>query len=74
MRFKQRNHLYRSHLYSYRSHFYNQKEQGEAASADVNAAENYPEYLSVIIDGGYTKQQIFIVEEKAFYWNKIGLS
>lgn len=63
MRFKQRNHLY------------NQKEKGEAASPDVDAEASYPEYLSMINDdGGYVKQQIFVAEETAFYWNKIGLS
>ena len=53
------------------------KVQGEATSADVEAATSNLEYLAQIInEGGYMKQQIFSVDEQPYVGKRchLGLS
>ena len=60
-----------------RHHLHNIQVQGEAASADMEAAASHPKDLGQMIsEDGYTKQQIFNVEEIALIGKRchLGLS
>ncbi|GFQ75808.1 tigger transposable element-derived protein 1 [Trichonephila clavata] len=51
---------------------HNIKFQGEQASADAGAAENYKlELARIINEGGYSPDQIFNANETALYWKKL---
>ncbi|KAF7235282.1 Tigger transposable element-derived protein 1 [Varanus komodoensis] len=55
-----------------RANLHNFKVQGEAVSADVSAATEYPKMLKKIIEeGGYVPEQIFNVDETGLFWKKM---
>jgi hypothetical protein len=55
-----------------RSNLYDIKVQGEAAAADTVAAESFPRNLAKITeDSGYSKDQIFNVDETGLFLKKM---
>lgn len=46
--------------------------KGEAASADITAAERYPTELKALIhEGGYDPKQVFNVDETGLFWKRL---
>lgn len=55
-----------------RHSLHNLKVQGEAASADINAAREYPkQLLKIIEEGGFQPEQVFNADETGLFWKKM---
>ena len=60
------------HWFKARANLHNVKVSGEAASADMVAAQEFPEMLREIIDEGvYLPKQVFNVDETGQYWKRM---
>ncbi|KAK8394207.1 hypothetical protein O3P69_006415 [Scylla paramamosain] len=52
--------------------FCHRKIHDEELSSDTDAAQQYPACLKEMMEnGGYTKDQVFIVDETALYWKRM---
>lgn len=60
------------HRFKNRSKIHNVKLSGEAASADIAVAEQYPsEFKRLIDEGNYHPDLVFNVDETGLYWKKL---
>ncbi|XP_058028028.1 tigger transposable element-derived protein 1-like isoform X3 [Ahaetulla prasina] len=55
-----------------RYNYYNIRTTGEAVSTDEEAAQHFPDKLDeIVVEGNYSPQQIFNVDETGLYWKKM---
>ncbi|XP_039188189.1 tigger transposable element-derived protein 1-like [Crotalus tigris] len=55
-----------------RFNYYNIRTTGEALSADEEAAQRFPDKLDeIVVEGNYSPQQIFNVDETGLYWKQM---
>ncbi|KAM3844347.1 tigger transposable element-derived protein 1-like isoform 2-T2 [Vipera latastei] len=55
-----------------RFNYYNIRTTGEALSADEEAAQRFPDQLDeIVVEGNYSPQQIFNVDETGLYWKQM---
>jgi hypothetical protein len=55
-----------------RAYLHSLRLSSEAASADSEAASNFPEELQkIVIEGGYSPKQIFNVDETGLFWKRM---
>ena len=60
------------HWFKARANLHNVKVSGEAASADMVAAQEFPEMLRETVDEGtYLPEQVFNVDETGPYWKRM---
>ncbi|XP_065756244.1 tigger transposable element-derived protein 1-like [Phocoena phocoena] len=60
------------HWFKARANLHNVKVSGEAVSADMVAAQEFPKMLQEVIDEGiYLPKQVFNVDETGLYWKRM---
>ena len=60
------------HRFKARANLHSTNVSGEAADANISAAQEFPEMLQEIIDEGtYLPKQVFNVDETRLYWKRM---